>query len=88
MLPFHKSLLIIPTYDEIDNIEKMIKTLFSLYPTLHVLFIDDGSPDGTADVIRKYQTEYPNLNLIERTGKLGLGTAYIKGFKWALEKDY
>ena len=88
MLPFQKSLLIIPTYNEIDNIEKMLKTLFSLYPQINVLILDDGSPDGTATIVKKYQEEYKNLHIIERTGKLGLGTAYITGFKWALERDY
>lgn len=88
MLPFHKSLLIIPTYNEIDNIEKMLKTVFGLYKEINVLILDDGSPDGTADVVKQYQKEQPNLHLIQRTGKLGLGTAYITGFKWALERDY
>jgi dolichol-phosphate mannosyltransferase len=88
MLPFQKSLLIIPTYNEIDNIEKMLKTLFSLYPQINVLILDDGSPDGTATIVKKYQEEHKNLHIIERTGKLGLGTAYITGFKWALERDY
>jgi dolichol-phosphate mannosyltransferase len=88
MLPFQKSLLIIPTYNEIDNIEKMLKTLFSLYPQINVLILDDGSPDGTATIVKKYQEEQKNLHIIERTGKLGLGTAYITGFKWALERDY
>ncbi|MFT6631635.1 MAG: dolichol-phosphate mannosyltransferase [Bacteriovoracaceae bacterium] len=88
MLPFQKSLLIIPTYNEIDNIEKMLKTLFSLYPQINVLILDDGSPDGTATIVKKYQEEQKNLHIIERTRKLGLGTAYITGFKWALERDY
>lgn len=88
MLPFHKSLLIIPTYNEIDNIEKMLNTLFSLYKDINILIIDDGSPDGTADIVIKYQKDHPKLNLIQRTGKLGLGTAYITGFKWALERDF
>jgi dolichol-phosphate mannosyltransferase len=88
MLPFEKSLLIIPTYNEIDNIEKMLQTLFSLYPKINILILDDGSPDGTAAVVKKYQKDHENLHIIERSGKLGLGTAYITGFKWALERDY
>jgi dolichol-phosphate mannosyltransferase len=88
VLPYNKTLIIIPTYNEIDNIENMLKTVFSLYPEISVLIIEDGSPDGTADVVKKYQEQHPNLHMIERTGKLGLGTAYITGFKWALEKDY
>ena len=87
-LPFNKSLLIIPTYNEIDNIEKMLSTVMELYPELSILIIDDGSPDGTADVVKEYQTKHPHIYLIERTGKLGLGTAYITGFKWALDKDF
>lgn len=83
-----KTVVIIPTYNEIANIEKMLTTLNTLYPTLNVLIIDDGSPDGTAEVIKNFQQQKTNLFLIERTGKLGLGTAYIKGFKWALEQNF
>jgi len=89
LLPYHQTLIIIPTYNEIDNIEKMITTLFALYPAISLLIIEDGSPDGTADVVKKFQQQYPNnLFMIERTGKLGLGTAYVTGFKWALERKY
>ncbi len=88
MLPFDKSLIIIPTYNEIDNIKRMITTLFDLYPSIGLLIIEDGSPDGTADVVKGLQQKYKNLYMIERSGKLGLGTAYITGFKWALEKNY
>ncbi len=87
-LPWHKTLIIIPTFNEIDNIERMIETLFGLYPEVSILIIEDGSPDGTADVVKKLQDKYTKLFMIERTGKLGLGTAYITGFKWALERDY
>lgn len=87
-LPWSKTLVIIPTFNEIDNIDRMINTLFGLYPEMSLLIIEDGSPDGTADVVRENQKKYSNLHMIERTGKLGLGTAYITGFKWALEKDY
>jgi len=88
MLPYHKSLLIIPTFNEIDNIERMLSTVTSLYPDLNILIIEDGSPDGTADVVKKFMQSNPKINIIERTGKLGLGTAYLTGFKWALERDY
>jgi dolichol-phosphate mannosyltransferase len=88
MLPFHKSLLIVPTYNEIDNIERMLTTLTELYETLNILIIDDGSPDGTADIVKKFQKSNDKIHLIQRTGKLGLGTAYITGFKWALERDF
>jgi dolichol-phosphate mannosyltransferase len=88
VLPYNKSLVIIPTYNEIDNIEKMLSTLTSLYPELSILIIEDGSPDGTADVVKRFMKENSKINIIERTGKLGLGTAYIAGFRWALERDY
>ncbi len=87
-LPWSETLIIIPTYNEIDNIERMIKTLFGLYPEVSILIVEDGSPDGTADVVKKLKQDYHNLNIIERTGKLGLGTAYITGFKWALERPF
>ena len=89
MTSFKKTLIIIPTYNEIDNIENMIKALFNLYPEVSLLIIEDGSPDKTADVVKKYMQKYPeNLFMIERSGKLGLGSAYIAGFKWALDKGY
>ncbi len=78
------SLIIIPTYNEIGNIEKMIRKVFSLPKQFHLLIIDDGSPDGTADRVKLLQKEYADkLFLIERSGKQGLGTAYITGFKYA-----
>lgn len=84
-----KKLVIIPTYNEIENISPMIDTVMSLDGEFDLLVIDDGSPDGTAAVVRKRQQEYAGrLHLVERSGKLGLGTAYITGFKWALEHDY
>ena len=83
------SIVIIPTYNEKENIEKMIRKVFSLEKILNVLIIDDASPDGTADIVKKLQQEFPErLFLIEREGKLGLGTAYIAGFKWALQQNY
>ncbi len=80
------SLVIIPTYNEKENIERIIRKVFSLSYFFEILIIDDGSPDGTADIVKKLQMEYPALHLEQRTGKLGLGTAYIHGFKWALER--
>lgn len=87
-LPYEKTLIIIPTYNEIDNIEKMIRTLLELYPALSILIIEDGSPDGTSQVVKRLQNDFSNLHMIERKGKLGLGTAYITGFKWALQKNF
>jgi len=82
-------LVIIPTYNEKENIEKIIRKVFSLPGNFHLLIVDDGSPDGTADIIKTLQEEYKGkLYLLERSGKLGLGTAYIAGFKWALQRDY
>ncbi len=83
-----KQVVIIPTYNEIENIAKMIETVFSLPADIDLLVIDDGSPDGTAAVVKEFQSKYSSLHLIERSGKLGLGTAYIAGFKWALERGY
>jgi dolichol-phosphate mannosyltransferase len=83
------SVIIIPTYNEIENIEKMTRKVMSLSKDFHVLYVDDSSPDGTADAIRKLQEEFPGaIHLEERQGKLGLGTAYIHGFKWAISKKY
>lgn len=83
------SLIIIPTFNEIENIEKIIRKIFSLTKPFHILVIEDGSPDGTATVVKKLIKEFPTrLYIEERKEKLGLGTAYIHGFKWALKKDY
>ena len=83
------SLIIIPTYNEKENIEKIINAIFLLEKDFHILIIDDGSPDGTAKIVKRLQKKYnKNLFLEERKGKLGLGTAYIHGFKWALRKTY
>ena len=82
-------LVIIPTYNEIENAEKIIRKAMGLKPEFDTLIIDDGSPDGTAEVVKDLQKEFSGrLHLLERKGKLGLGTAYITGFKWALERDY
>lgn len=84
-----KALVVIPTYNENDNIVRLIRNIFSLQRAFHILVVDDNSPDGTADSVRELSKEYHDqLFLIERSGKLGLGTAYITGFKWALERDY
>ncbi len=83
-----KNLVIIPTYNEIENIDKMVRTVFALPRPFDLLVVDDGSPDGTAEHVKKLQGEFPGLHLVERKGKLGLGTAYIHGFKWALGRDY
>ena len=84
-----KNLVIIPTYNEIENIEKMVRTVFELPRVFEILIVDDGSPDGTAQMVKSLQQEYPNrLHLEERKGKLGLGTAYIHGFKWAIASKY
>ena len=84
------SIVIIPTYNEKENIEKIIRAIFALEKSFHILIIDDGSPDGTAAIVRGLiSTEFGSrLHIVERSGKLGLGTAYIAGFKWALEHDY
>lgn len=84
-----RKLVIIPTYNEKENIEKIIRKVFSLEGEYHILIIDDGSPDGTADIVKKLMDEYhERLSLIERAGKQGLGTAYLAGFKWGLEHGY
>lgn len=84
-----KNLVIIPTYNEIENIEKMIRTVFDVPREFEILIVDDGSPDGTANKVKELQKEFPaKLHIEERKGKLGLGTAYIHGFKWALAHDY
>jgi len=82
------NLVIIPTYKESENIESLIRTIAGLPVQFDILIIDDNSPDGTASIVKKLQKEFQSLYLIEREGKLGLGTAYIAGFRWALEKEY
>ncbi len=84
-----KTLVIIPTYNEIENIEAITRKVFSLPLAFHVLIVDDGSPDGTANKIKTLQTEFPDrLHLEQRQGKLGLGTAYIHGFRYAMKNGY
>jgi len=83
------NLVIIPTFNEKENIERIILKVFSLEKTFHILIVDDGSPDGTADIVKNLQNKFSKkLFIQERKGKLGLGTAYIHGFKWALKKNY
>lgn len=83
------SIVIIPTYNEKENIEAITRAVFNLPKEFDILVIDDGSPDGTASIVKRIQTEFPErLHLVERAGKLGLGTAYIAGFKWALGRSY
>lgn len=83
------SLVIIPTYNEKENIENIIRAVFGLKKEFHILVIEDGSPDGTAAIVKNLMKEFPTrLFIIERTGKLGLGTAYIAGFKWGIEHEY
>lgn len=82
-------IVIIPTYNEKDNIENIIRAVFNLGHDFHVLIVDDGSPDGTADIVKKMQQSFAQrLFLEQRTGKLGLGTAYIHGFKWSIGRGY
>ncbi|MBP6090113.1 MAG: polyprenol monophosphomannose synthase [Crocinitomicaceae bacterium] len=83
------SIIIIPTYNEIENVERMTRKVMSLEKDFHILFVDDNSPDGTADQIKTLQLEFPGRIFLEsRTGKLGLGTAYIHGFKWSIKNKY
>ena len=84
-----RKIVIIPTYNERENIENIIRKVFSLDGGFDILIIDDGSPDGTAAIVKRLQQEFPErLHMIERPGKLGLGTAYITGFKWSIDKGY
>lgn len=80
--------VIIPTYNEKENIENIIRYVVGLTPKFDILIIEDNSPDGTGDIVEKLQQELPQLHMIRRAGKLGLGTAYITGFKWSLAHGY
>ena len=83
------SVIIIPTYNEIENVENMTRTVMAFDKDFHILYVDDNSPDGTADKVIELQAEFPGrIHLEKRAGKLGLGTAYIHGFKWAIAKEY
>ncbi|MBR3097037.1 MAG: polyprenol monophosphomannose synthase [Bacteroidales bacterium] len=84
-----RRIVIIPTYNEKENIEAIVRKVFSLPVDFHILVIDDGSPDGTAGIVKGLQAEFPGqLHLLERSGKQGLGTAYLAGFRWSLDKGY
>lgn len=85
---FDQTLIIIPTYNEATNIERMTHAIFEVSPAISILVIDDGSPDGTAEIVVTLQKEFSRLHLMKRAKKLGLGTAYVAGFKWALENQY
>lgn len=85
----YRKVVIIPTYNEKENVEKIIRVVLGLEDGFNILIVDDGSPDGTAEIVKGLQIEFPErLFMVQRKGKQGLGTAYIYGFKWALEKDY
>lgn len=82
------AIIVIPTFNEVENIERLTQEIFRYEPRLNLLFVDDASPDGTAALIKKIQQKYPNVYLLERSAKLGLGTAYLAGFKFALDRGY
>lgn len=82
------TLVISPTYNECKNVQSLIELILGKYPEFHLLIVDDSSPDGTANRVKELQEDYPNLHLEERPTKDGLGTAYIYGFKWAIEREY
>ena len=89
LLTVPRNLVIIPTYNEKENIVKIIDAVFALEMPFHILIVDDGSPDGTAQLVKNQQAYYPDmLHILERKGKLGLGTAYIAGFRWGIERGY
>lgn len=83
-----RTLVIIPTYDERENIARIIPAVLAQHDSIDVLVVDDGSPDGTGDIVDRMAAENPRVHALHRSGKLGLGTAYVAGFKWALERDY
>ncbi len=83
-----KAIVIIPTYNERMNIEKMLHTIIELYPNIHILVVDDNSPDGTGDFVKAKSEEDERIHVLQRAGKMGLGTAYVAGFRYLLERDY
>ena len=83
-----RALLIVPTYNEVDNVERVAAEFLAPVPGVELLFVDDASPDGTGALIDRIRAEEPRVHVLHRTGKLGLGTAYLAGFRWALERDY
>ena len=84
----NKTLVIVPTYNEKENVRDILPAVLGQSPTVEVLIVDDGSPDGTGDIVAEMATREPRLHLLRRAGKQGLGTAYLAGFKWALERDF
>ena len=88
MVDASKAVVIVPTYNEIENVQRLTEAIFSYQPDIHVLFVDDNSPDGTAEKIKELQQKYPNVHLLEREKKQGLGKAYIAGFKVALDMGF
>jgi dolichol-phosphate mannosyltransferase len=87
-MPYPKSLVIVPTYNERENITQIIPQILAQHACLEVLVVDDGSPDGTAHLVKELIAKEPRIHILERAGKLGLGTAYVAGFRWALERDF
>lgn len=83
-----KTLIVVPTYNEKDNLPNLLEILMGFPESLHVLVVDDGSPDGTGDIAQSWVEKTPRVHLLRRAGKLGLGSAYVTGFRWALERDY
>jgi len=87
-LSTRKTLIVVPTYNEKDNLPALLEALTAFPPEIHVLVVDDGSPDGTGEIAERWAAENPRVHLIRRAGKMGLGSAYVAGFRWALERDY
>ncbi|MEX2571419.1 MAG: polyprenol monophosphomannose synthase [Gemmatimonadota bacterium] len=83
-----RALVIVPTYNERENLPRLVPQILEQDPRLHILIVDDGSPDGTGDIADQFARDQPRVDVLHRAGKLGLGTAYVAGFKWALERDF
>lgn len=83
-----KTLIVVPTYNEKDNLPALLEALTDFPPEIHILVVDDGSPDGTGEIAERWSSENPRVHVIRRAGKMGLGSAYVAGFRWALERDY
>ena len=87
-MKYPKSLVIVPTYNEKENISLILPVILSQHECIEVLVVDDNSPDGTGDIVQKMSDENPRIHILRRSGKLGLGSAYVMGFKWALEQGF
>jgi dolichol-phosphate mannosyltransferase len=87
-LSTRKTLIVVPTYNEKDNLPALLEALTDFPPEIHILVVDDGSPDGTGEIAERWSSENPRVHVIRRAGKMGLGSAYVAGFRWALERDY